>query len=84
MSFDAIRSATCRFALVADMVASVNARLAAAGWCVMHNPDQMVPAGHLVQLLNGNVLPLCSDCLDWWQANSDDPAATPVSIKPIG
>lgn len=63
--------------------AEVNARLAAAGRCVLHNGGVNQPARFLMELPIGNVLPLCVECHAWWiedAAVNPDPMIQPVRI----
>lgn len=64
---------------------SGNARIAVEGRCVMHNPDVTIPATHLLEVPIGNVLPLCTPCLEWWVQDAKetgDRYSQPVSIRP--
>lgn len=64
--------------------AIANARLAAAGLCIMHNADVAPPAEYLMELPIGNVVPLCAPCCAWWRLNAKEtgePASQPVSIR---
>lgn len=66
--------------------AAVNARLADAGRCVMHNAGTDIPARYLLELPIGNVIPLCVECCAQWRTDareSDDPAMRPVSITEV-
>jgi hypothetical protein len=60
-----------------ENVADVNARLAAAGRCVLHNPEDNRPATVIIGLPNGNEIPLCAECWEWWQGTIRDANADP-------
>jgi hypothetical protein len=73
-------------ALHARNVADVNARMATERRCVMHNPDVHEEATHLVELQNGNVLPMSAACVAQWKADRvawDDPLMEPVSVTEL-
>jgi hypothetical protein len=61
-------------ALTAENAARVNAELAAAGLCFMHNPEDGRRATAIIRVPIGNELPLCSECWAWWQGTIADPA----------
>lgn len=64
---------------------SLQLDIATEGRCVMHNPDVTIPATHLLEVPIGNVLPLCTPCLEWWVQDAKetgDRYSQPVSIRP--
>lgn len=66
--------------------AEVNARVADAGRCVMHNSDVQIPARYVMTLPIGNEVPLCVECCAWWRADaaeSGDPLSQPVRIVEV-
>jgi hypothetical protein len=71
---------------LATRVGEVNARLVAAGRCIMHNSDVDIPARYAMALQNGNVVPLCVECCAWWRQDaqeSGDPMSQPVRITEL-
>jgi hypothetical protein len=53
-------------------VAEANAQMAAAGRCFMHNQDIDIPYIRIQRLANGNEMPLCGPCWDWWEINATE------------
>jgi hypothetical protein len=68
--------------LAAANRATVNGRVIAAGRCLMHNQDQQPPASLVIDLPNGNAIPLCTPCWTRWQAD-DDPMAKPTRVRSL-
>lgn len=67
-------------------VTDVNARMAAEGRCVLHNPDVFEQAAFLVELPIGNVIPMSAACLDQWRKDRidwDDEMMEPVKVTEI-